>query len=224
MNLRLDQRHSHGNSCRIGCLKERRIILDTIKLNNGIEMPLLGLGVFQVNDLKKCEESVLHALKIGYRLIDTAAGYGNEEAVGRAVKKSGISREEIFITSKVWIKYDGYKETVDSFNETLRKLKTDYLDLYLIHMPFGDYHASWRAMEDLYKEGKIKAIGVSNFLEDRLVDFILTNQVIPAVNQIEMHPFSQQKELRKIMEKYNIQVMAWRLLQKHRTIYLIMTY
>lgn len=162
-----------------------------------------------MDDLNQCEESVLHALKTGYRLIDTAVAYENEEAVGNAIKRSGIKREEIFITSKAWISYDGYKKTLQSFEQTLKKLQTDYLDLYLIHMPLGDYHGTWRAMEELYKAGKINAIGVCNFLEDRLVDLILSHEIVPAVNQVEMHPFNQQQELRKVMGKYNIKTMAW---------------
>ena len=183
--------------------------MDRIVLNNGIDMPLLGFGVFQVTDEKLCEESVLKALKTGYRLIDTAACYGNERAVGTAIKKSGISREEIFISSKVWIQDAGYEATKKSFEKTLENLQTNYLDLYLVHMPYGNYHGSWEAMEELYQEGKIKAIGVCNFLSDRLVDLILSHDVIPTVNQIELHPFSQQKELRSVMEKYDIKTMAW---------------
>lgn len=183
--------------------------MDTITLNNGVKMPLLGFGVFQITDENVCEESVLKALKTGYRMIDTAACYGNERAVGNAIKKSGISREKVFITSKVWIQDAGYDATKKSFEKTLKNLQTDYLDLYLIHMPYGNYHGSWEAMEELYQEGKIKAIGVCNFLSDRLVDLILSHSVVPAVNQIELHPFCQQKELCAIMGKYNIQPMAW---------------
>ena len=183
--------------------------MDKIILNNGIEMPLTGFGVFQITDEKLCEESVLTALKTGYRLIDTAACYGNERAVGNAVKKSGIPREDIFITSKVWIQDAGYDAAKKSFEKTLRNLQTDYLDLYLIHMPYGNYHGSWEAMEELYQAGKIKAIGVCNFLTDRLVDLILSHSIVPAVNQIELHPFCQQKKLREVMEKYKIAPMAW---------------
>ena len=183
--------------------------MDRTVLNNGINMPLLGFGVFQITDEKLCEESVLKALKTAYRLIDTAACYGNERAVGTAIKKSGILREEIFISSKVWIQDAGYEATKKSFEKTLENLQTNYLDLYLVHMPYGNYHGSWEAMEELYLEGKIKAIGVCNFLSDRLVDLILSHDVIPTVNQIELHPFSQQKELRSIMEKYDIKTMAW---------------
>ncbi len=183
--------------------------MDTIELNNGVKMPLLGFGVFQITDEKICKESVLNALKTGYRMIDTAACYGNERAVGAAIKESGIARNEIFISSKVWIQDAGYNETKKSFEKTLENLQTDYLDLYLVHMPYGDYHGSWRAMEELYEEGKIKAIGVCNFLPDRLVDLILSHKVVPAVNQIELHPFCQQKELLQVMQNYKIQAMAW---------------
>ena len=183
--------------------------MKTTILNNKVEMPLLGFGVFQITDEKECEESVLHALKTGYRLIDTAACYGNERAVGNAVKKSGIPREEVFISSKVWIQDAGYEKTMKSFAKTLENLQTDYLDMYLIHMPYGDYYGSWRAMEELYREGKVKAIGVCNFEKDRLVDLILNNEVVPAVNQMELHPFCQQEELRKVMVEYQIRPMAW---------------
>lgn len=183
--------------------------MDKITLNNGIDMPLLGFGVFQITDENVCEQSVLNALKTGYRMIDTAACYGNERAVGNAIKKSKISREEIFISSKVWIQDAGYEATKASFEKTLDNLQTDYLDLYLIHMPYGNYHGSWDAMEELYQEGKIKAIGVCNFLPDRLIDLILSHNIVPMVNQIELHPFYQEKELCKIMEKYDIKPMAW---------------
>lgn len=183
--------------------------MDTVKLNNEVEMPLLGFGVFQITDQRVCDQSVLNALQTGYRMIDTAACYGNEKAVGTAIQKSGIDRKEIFLVSKVWIQDAGYEKTKKSFEKTLRNLQTDYLDLYLIHMPFGDYHGSWKAMEELYREGKIKAIGVCNFSPDRLVDLILSHEITPMVNQIELHPFFQEKELRKIMAQYNIQPMAW---------------
>lgn len=183
--------------------------MDTVLLNNGVQMPLLGLGVFQITDRAECEGAVLHALQTGYRMIDTAACYGNERAVGDAVRKSGVPREDVFIVSKVWIQDAGYDATKRSFAKTLQNLQTDYLDLYLIHMPYGDYHGAWRAMEELYKEGKIRAIGVCNFLPDRLVDFILTHEVVPAVNQIELHPFCQQRALRAVMAKYDVQPMAW---------------
>ena len=183
--------------------------MSTITLNNGVDMPLLGFGVFQITDEAECEKSVSTALKAGYRLIDTAACYGNERAVGRAVKNSGIDRSEIFISSKVWIQDAGYEKTKKSFEKTLENLQTDYLDFYLIHMPYGDYYGSWRAMEELYEEGKIKAVGVCNFEEDRLVDLIQNNKITPAVNQMETHPFHQQKKLREVMKKYDIKTMAW---------------
>ena len=183
--------------------------MNTVTLNNGVKMPLLGFGVFQITDQRVCEQSVLNALQTGYRMIDTAACYGNERAVGTAIQKSGIDRKEIFLVSKVWIQDTGYEKTKISFEKTLRNLQTDYLDLYLIHMPFGDYHGSWKAMEDLYREGKIKEIGVCNFLPDRLIDLTFSHEIVPMVNQIEMHPFFQEKELRKVMLQYNIQTMAW---------------
>ena len=183
--------------------------MDTIQLNNGATMPLMGLGVFQVTDQQVCKESVLSALKIGYRLIDTAACYGNEKAVGVAIRESGLDRKELFLTSKVWIQDAGYEKTMLSFEKTLENLGTDYLDLYLIHMPYGDYHGSWRAMEELHRGGKIRAIGVCNFLPDRLIDLILSHEVIPAVNQIELHPFCQQRSLRQVMAQYHIAAMAW---------------
>ena len=183
--------------------------MKTCQLNNGIAMPLLGFGVFQITDQTLCETCVLDALKAGYRLIDTAACYGNERAVGNAIQKSGVSRKELFLCSKVWIQDAGYEKTKESFAKTLENLQTDYLDLYLIHMPYGDYHGSWRAMEELYHAGKIRAIGVCNFLSDRLTDLILSHTVVPAVNQIELHPFCQQVELRQVMQQYQIQPMAW---------------
>ena len=183
--------------------------MDTIQLNNGVTMPLMGLGVFQVTDQQVCKESVLSALKNGYRLIDTAACYGNEKAVGEAIRESGLDRKELFLTSKVWIQDAGYEKTMRSFEKTLENLGTDYLDLYLIHMPYGDYHGSWRAMEELHRAGKIRAIGVCNFLPDRLTDLILSHEVIPAVNQIELHPFCQQRALRQVMAQYHIAAMAW---------------
>lgn len=183
--------------------------MDKLTLNNQVTIPLTGLGVYQINNLDECEHTVLNALKMGYRLIDTAACYGNEKAVGNAIKKSQIPREDIFISSKVWIQDAGYQKTKQSFVKTLENLQTDYLDLYLIHMPFGDYHGSWQAMEELYASGKIKAIGVCNFLPDRLVDLILSHNIIPAINQIEFHLLCQQQELLKLMKKYDIKPMAW---------------
>ena len=183
--------------------------MDTVLLNNGVEMPLLGFGVFQITDHDLCKQSVLTALKTGYRLIDTAACYGNERAVGEAISESGIPRNEIFVVSKVWIQDAGYEKTLASFEKTLSNLKTDYLDLYLIHMPYGDYHGSWRAMEQLLKEKRVRAIGVCNFMPDRLTDLILSHEITPAVNQIELHPFCQQRKLRQLMAQYHIAPMAW---------------
>ena len=183
--------------------------MNMVQLNNGIKMPIEGMGVFQITNEEICEQAVSQALKIGYRMIDTAACYGNEKAVGKAIEKSGIARRDIFISSKVWIQDAGYEKTKKSFAKTLENLKTDYLDLYLVHMPYGDYHGSWQAMEELYEAGKIKAIGVCNFLEDRLIDLILSHKIVPAINQIELHPFCQQKKLCEIMKKYDIKPMAW---------------
>ena len=183
--------------------------MDRIELNNGVSMPLEGLGVFQVTDADECTAAVLSALTAGYRLIDTAACYGNEAAVGQALRTSAIPREDVFLTSKVWIQDAGYDPTLRSFDRTLEKLGVDYLDLYLIHMPYGDYHGSWRAMERLLAEGRVRAIGVCNFMPDRLCDLILTHDTIPAVNQVELHPFCQQRRLRQIMDGYGIVPMAW---------------
>ena len=180
-----------------------------IQLNNGVKMPPLGFGVFQITDQTICKQSVLTALRTGYRLIDTAACYGNEKAVGEAIQESGLDRKDLFLVSKVWIQDADYEKTMRSFEKTLENLQTDYLDLYLIHMPYGDYHGSWRAMEELYHAGKIRAIGVCNFLPDRLTDLILSHEIIPAINQIELHPFCQQRLLRQVMEQYHITPMAW---------------
>lgn len=180
-----------------------------IKLNNGVEMPILGFGVFQVPDLAECERSVMDAISIGYRLIDTAASYFNEEAVGKAIKNSGLDREDLFITTKVWIQSNGYEGTKKAFEDSIKKLQLDYLDLYLMHQPFGDVYGTWRAMEDLYKEGKIRAIGVSNFHPDRLIDLIVHNEIVPAVNQIETHPFHQQMEAQAFLEQNHVQIESW---------------
>lgn len=183
--------------------------MQKVVLNNGVEMPILGFGVYQVTALEECERSVLDALDTGYRLIDTAAAYQNEEAVGRAIKKSGIAREEIFVTTKLWIQDAGYESAKKAFVKSLKKLQLDYLDLYLIHQPFSDVHGAWRALEELYREGKIRAIGVSNFQPDRLMDLMVFNKVIPAVNQIETHPFNQQIETQKFLKENNIQIESW---------------
>ena len=183
--------------------------MKTVILNNGVEMPILGFGVFQVSDLKICEKAVADAISVGYRLFDTASVYENEEAVGNAIKKCKIPREEFFITSKVYMPEMGYENTKKAFEKTLSKLQTDYLDLYLIHMPFGDYYGSWRAMEELYNEGKIKAIGVSNFTSDRIVDFCYNVKIIPAINQLEIHPFYQRNEEIELLKEYKIQAEGW---------------
>lgn len=183
--------------------------MQKVTLNNGVEMPILGFGVFQVKNLAECERSVLDAIASGYRLIDTAASYENEEAVGKAIRKSGVPREELFITTKLWIQSNGYEGTKKAFENSLKKFDLDYLDLYLIHQPFGDVYGEWRAMQDLYKEGRVKAIGVSNFQPDRLIDLIIHNEVVPAVNQIETHPFHQQIETQQFLQENNVQIESW---------------
>ncbi len=180
----------------------------TYRLNNGIEMPILGFGVFQVKP-EDTENIVYEALQTGYRSIDTAAAYMNEEAVGRAIKRSGIPREELFITTKLWIQDAGYEKAKIAFATSLQKLEIDYIDLYLIHQPYGDVHRAWRAMEELYKAGKARAIGVSNFQPDRLMDIITFNEIVPAVNQVETHVFNQQIENQKFMEENGVQIMSW---------------
>ena len=179
-----------------------------VLLNNGVEMPLLGFGVFQVTNPGECENAV-EAIRTGYRLIDTAASYGNEVEVGKAIKRSGVAREELFITTKLWIQDTGFENTKKDFEKSLKRLQLDYLDLYLIHQPYGDIYGSWRAMEDLYHEGKIKAIGVANFQPDRIMDLIIHNKVVPAVNQIETHPFCQQIETQKFLQDNNVQIQSW---------------
>lgn len=183
--------------------------MNKIKLNNGIEMPLLGFGVFQIPDLAECERAVTDAIATGYRLIDTAQSYGNEEAVGSAIRKSAVPRDELFITTKLWIQSNGHKNTKSAFETSLKKLRLDYLDLYLIHQPYGDVYGEWRAMEELYKEGRIRAIGVSNFHPDRLIDLIIHNEIVPAVNQVETHPFHQQNDTQKFMTENNVQIESW---------------
>lgn len=178
-------------------------------MNNGVKMPIIGFGVYQVPDAEECENAVYEALMAGYRLIDTAAGYLNEEAVGRAIKRSGVPREELFITTKLWVQDAGYESAKLAFAKSLKKLQLEYLDLYLIHQPFGDYYGAWRAMEDLYREGKIRAIGVSNFLPDRLMDLIVHNEIVPAVNQVETHPFYQQIESTAFMKEQGVQHQSW---------------
>lgn len=183
--------------------------MQTVTLNNGVQMPIIGFGVYQIPDAEECENVVYEALMAGYRLIDTASGYLNEEAVGRAIKRSGVPRGELFITTKLWVQDANYESAKLAFAKSLKKLQLDYLDLYLIHQPFGDYYGAWRAMEDLYREGKIKAIGVSNFLPDRLMDLIVHNEIVPAVNQIETHPFYQQIESAAFLKEQGVQHQSW---------------
>lgn len=183
--------------------------MQKIILNNGLEIPILGFGVYQIPDADECEKSVLNAIETGYRLIDTATAYGNEEAVGKAIKRSGVSREDLFITTKLWVSEMGYEKTKKAFETSLQKLQLDYLDLYLIHQPYGDIYGSWRAMEELYEEGRIKAIGVSNFHPDRLIDLIIHNKIVPAINQIETHPFTQQIETHNFLKENKVQIESW---------------
>ena len=181
----------------------------TVVLNNGVEMPILGFGVFQIADTDECERSVRDAIDVGYRLIDTAASYGNEESVGNAIKTSGVQRKDLFVTTKLWIADAGYEKTKAAFDRSMKRLQLDYLDLYLIHQPYGDVYGAWRAMEELYREGRIRAIGVSNFHPDRVMDFIIHHEVVPAINQIETHPFHQQVEPQKFLKANNIQIESW---------------
>lgn len=183
--------------------------MQTVKLNNGVEMPILGFGVYQVPDLAQCEQAVTDALVAGYRLIDTAAAYFNEEAVGAAIRKSGIPREELFITTKLWIQDYGYENAKKAFATSMEKLGLDYLDLYLLHQPMSDYYGAWRAMEELYQAGKIRAIGVCNFYPERLMDLCVNAKVVPAVDQVETHPFFQQAEAMPNMKELGVQIEAW---------------
>ena len=183
--------------------------MQKVKLNNGIEMPILGFGVYQIEDQVLCEQCVYDAIEAGYRSIDTAAAYGNEEAVGRAIKRSGVPREDLFITTKLWISDAGYDKAKKAFEASMKRLQLDYLDLYLIHQPFNDYYGAWHAMEELYKEGRIRSIGVSNFMPDRLVDLILHNEITPAVNQVETNPFYQQIEAEAFMQEKGVQIESW---------------
>ena len=183
--------------------------MQTVCLNNGVQMPLEGFGVFQVPDAAQCEQAVSDALEAGYRLIDTAAAYMNEEDVGNAIRTSDIPRKDLFITTKLWVQDADYESAKKAFETSLNKLGLEYLDLYLIHQPFHDYYGAWRAMEELYKEGRIRAIGVSNFYPDRLVDLCVNAEIIPAVNQVECHPFFQQKDALKVMKEYGVQLEAW---------------
>ena len=180
-----------------------------LTLSNGVEMPILGFGVFQMRDLEECERSVRDAIEVGYRLIDTAASYLNEEAVGRGIKASGVPRNELFITTKLWIQDASYEGARRAFQHSLDRLQLQYLDLYLIHQPYGDVHGAWRAMEELYQEGKVRAIGVSNFYPDRILDLMLHNKIPPAVNQIEINPFHQQIETQAFLKQHGVQTEGW---------------
>jgi len=183
--------------------------MENLILNNGVKMPIAGFGVYQIVDPIECERSVLDALSIGYRLLDTAQAYQNEEAVGKAIAKSGVARDEIFVTSKVWISNGGYKKAKASIDESLKKMNQDYLDLMLIHQPFNDYYGTYHAMEDAYKAGKLRAIGVANFYPDRLIDLCQFAEVMPMVNQVETHVFDQQIKAREIMDKYHVVHQSW---------------
>jgi len=180
-----------------------------VTLNNGVELPMLGFGVFQVPDPAECERSVRDAIDVGYRLLDTAASYGNEEAVGAAIRSHGIDRRELFVTTKLWVQDTSYEGAKAAFERSMNKLQLDYLDLWLIHQPYGDVYGAWRAMAELHRAGRIRAIGVSNFYPDRLVDFVLHNEIAPAVNQIEIHPFHQQDDAKAILDEYKVQAEAW---------------
>lgn len=183
--------------------------MQTISLNNGVRMPLAGYGVFQIPDPQDCERCVADAIRVGYRLVDTAASYLNEEAVGRGIRAAGVPRDELFVTSKLWVQDTGYERTRQALDKALKRLQLDYLDLYLIHQPFGDVHGSWRAMEEALKAGKARAIGVSNFHPDRLMDIIVHHDVVPAVNQVEVNPFLQQDEAVRFMRENGVQAEAW---------------
>lgn len=183
--------------------------METVTLNNGIQMPVVGFGVFQIPDAQDCERCVIDAIQTGYRLIDTAASYMNEEAVGKGIRQGGVAREELFITTKLWVQDVGYERTQRAIDQSLRRLQVDYLDLYLIHQPFGDVHGAWRAMEEAYRQGKLRAIGVSNFQPDRLMDIQVFNEISPAVNQVEVNPFQQQIESAVFMNELGVQAQAW---------------
>jgi len=183
--------------------------MQTVKLNNGVEIPILGFGVFQIADPAECERSVVDAIEVGYTHIDTAASYMNEEAVGRGIKQSGVAREKLFITTKLWIQSTGYESTLKAFERSLKRLQLDYVDLYLIHQPYGDVYGEWRAMEELYGQGKVRAIGVSNFQPDRIMDLMIHNKITPAVNQIEVNPFQQQIDTQTFLQDNSVMVEAW---------------
>lgn len=181
----------------------------SVSLNNGVEMPLLGFGVFQMSDLDECERSVADALAVGYRLLDTASSYGNEEAVGRAIQRSGVPRDELFVTTKLWIADASYEAAKRAYDRSLQRLQLDHVDLYLIHQPFGDVYGAWRAMEELYREQRVRAIGVSNFFPDRVMDFLVHHEVAPAVDQVETHPFHQQVETQAFLQENAVQIESW---------------
>jgi 2,5-diketo-D-gluconate reductase A len=183
--------------------------MQNVKLNNGVEIPILGFGVFQITDCTECERSVVEAIHTGYRHIDTAASYMNEEAVGKGIQQSGVAREKLFITTKLWIQRNGYEGTMQAFENSLKRLQLDYIDLYLIHQPLGDVYGEWRAMEELYQQGKVRAIGVSNFPPDRIMDLMIHNNITPAINQIEVNPFQQQIDTQKFLQDNSIRVEAW---------------
>ena len=185
------------------------IMKNEITLNNGIKMPKIGFGVFRMTNENECEEAVMNAIQSGYRLIDTAAAYGNEEAVGRALKQRNVKRDELFITTKLWITETNYELAKKGFERSLEKLGLDYLDLYLIHQPYNDYYGAWRALEELYNEGKIRAIGIDNFTNDKVADFVFFNKIKPAVNLVECNAFYQRKEECEYLKKQNIQMQAW---------------
>jgi 2,5-diketo-D-gluconate reductase A len=213
LGLQLTQRAiaplEHATARRNAMSPEKPSTVPAITLNNGVRMPLLGFGVFQIPDLAACERAVIDALNVGYRLFDTAASYGNEEAVGNAIKAGGVAREELFITTKLWINDAGYDKTLKAFERSMQRLQLDTLDLYLIHQPIGDVYGAWRAMEELQREGRIRAIGVSNFHPDRVMDLMLHNEIAPAVNQIETHPFHQQVETQMFLAGNGIQIESW---------------
>ncbi len=185
------------------------IEMEYVMLNNGVKMPMNGFGVFQISDFEQCEKAVLDAVRSGYRMIDTAASYGNEEAVGKAIEECGVVRSDLFITTKLWVQDAGYEKAKKAFETSMEKLGLEYLDLYLLHQPLGDYYGAYRAMEELYKEGRIRAIGVCNFYPERLMDLCLHAEVIPAVNQVELHPFFQQEQALEVMKEFEICPQAW---------------
>lgn len=193
----------------VAAVAGRKRTMQTVTLNNGVSMPIAGYGVFQIPDAAECTRCVIDAIEAGYRLIDTAASYMNEAAVGEGIRQGGVPREQLFVTSKLWVQHAGYELTTQAIDDSLRRLSLDHLDLYLIHQPYGDVHGSWRAMQDAYRAGKLRAIGVSNFQPDRLMDIAAFNDIKPAVNQIEINPFQQQEESVKFMHELGVQAEAW---------------